>query len=390
MLDDGRDDHALSRGRRGWQLSGQPRVRVPVTGNHNQDPTRPVEPTLVIEFPQTLSAARDVHMRDDGTFVALDIAPPRLLLFDQNGTMSRSSVEGRLERVLHRVLDDGSGRLLVPDVLHHRIDVYDGRTLDLVDEISTNPNDGMPLGFASDGLGRLYQMVGHAPAAGFGLPTSGGEGAGGWRIMVLESGVFRELLEISAAHPPGGVFVAYAPRPAWSVLRNGVVAVANGVKGRLDLYRDGRLERSVPAPELGPPIPPQDQRVLAGIIREEESRLAELFPVLAFRKTEPRIADRYPAFMQILCDDRERVWFRLPAYVDELRGLPPRVAAHAVDHGSSHWMVQELAGGRRWKVSFSAGFELTRVRNDLAIGFLDSGGHAGIQVHRIASGGLLS
>lgn len=118
------------------------------------------------------------------------------------------------------------------------------------------------------------------------------------------------------------------------------------------------------------------------MIAEGERLADDLSPIVARLFASEPVAERYPAFLQILADDAGRMWFRLPARIDELAALSPRMAFRAVDSGSSRWLVQAEDGRARWNLAFPTGFHPMVLKDDVATGILWMDGGAAVQSYR--------
>lgn len=336
---------------------------------------------MVLDSADRFVEIGDAHAMASGGFAVVEGSPPTVVLLDDEGVRRRSTPQGRLGRTGLRIRQDGDGRLVVPDPSHDRVAIYDPETLDLVGTVSLGLDRGLAFGWHTDGHGRLYFLVPDSLLRGLLgevlKPTAG--------IRVVTEGVVQDRLTVEM--PPGSGAV-YGPKLGWCVLRDGTVVICDGANPRLDYYPAGTLARSAPAPGPGAPISEADRELIVAVIEAEAVRIADdLSPLAAaLIRSEARpenIAEVYPAFTQVLSDDHDRIWFRMPAAAAELREHGPRTAFHMVDNGSSRWLVQEPEGTPRWTASFPAGFTLTQVRGGMAVGHMRAADHARLQVYRV-------
>lgn len=350
-----------------------PSSRVVSNGVEPNDTSWRVVEDLTIRSTQdvVLENPTDVAAGPNGRVFVLDQFAGDVKVFDDQGELEvrlgrLGRGPGELTNEASRVLLVDATTVVVVDYGNRRLQRFHVETA-TSSEMSLALARRLPLEWAVHPDGFVVAATRRSP---FLAMVTGG--SSDLTLRAYRNGGSESLFSVELGGDEGGTPEAglLAPRPVFAIMPSGNLVLGNGADYRLTVLGvDGEpllgFEREFERRRISE-VEKESLAHSFGDFLVESGLPQEAAKIAVQRST--RVADTYPAFVQLLADDRGRIWVQRPASVQEIVSDESRSGAGG-STGGREWDVFDGDGVYIARLSLPSGFRLTSVREDKLYGY---------------------
>jgi hypothetical protein len=302
-----------------------------------------------------------VDLDDEGRVYVADQQARRLRVFDADGSFVREigapgEGPGEFGPGISGVFIQGD-TVNAPDITNARVNRFTTEG-EVLTPRRVELSGGIPMRWDETGSGELVaQRRGmdvegmEALADGDPIATLPAEGEEARVLATLPQG---QSFQMSGGNPSIRIFEA---EPMWDLADDGVVAQGMNNQYRIELWRDGALERVVSRPVEPVEVTEGEERRILDMTREMMASTG--VPPQAVEQViqQMEFADSYPVFAQLLRSEDGTLWVQR---IRTSRDVPEGVEWSAQDMGSNEWEVFDAEGRYLGVLAFPLRFQPIR------------------------------
>jgi hypothetical protein len=295
-----------------------------------------------------------------GRVYVADQQARRLRVFEADGTFVRDlggpgEGPGEFGPGLAGVFVEGE-TVYAPDITNQRIGLFTTEG-EVLPPRSVALTDGIPLRWDETGSGELVaqrrgmDVEGMAALAdGDPITTFPEEGEEAEVLATVPRG---QSIQMSGGNPTIRIF---EPEPIWD-LADDIVAQGMNNQFRVELWRDGTLERVVTRPVEPVEVTDGEERRILDMTRDMMAATGAPPQAVEQVVQQMEFAESYPAFAQLLLSEDGTLWVQR---IRTSRDVPEGVEWSPQDMGSNEWEVFDTEGRYLGVLAFPLRFQPIR------------------------------